>query len=490
MRLQFGPFLVITALLSAPVAWSQAGSSDSTQTGSSSSSQTGGSDSSQTGTSSSSSQTGLSGPSQTGPAESSPQPASEGPQPVFTHPESKPQLALLDEVTQHNYINLGLGLTTAYDSNAAAFSYYPYNQTMFIASPSVQLRQTHPTFTWYLGAYGGLTTSTIPGYYNTSNPSANAGFLWQINHHWQLNVNDSYMYSFDPFQQYITLTSPPTYNQPNPTIYVPLTTTEANYGNMDLTYQITAHDSVTFTGTENFRRYLHNSYSAYNLYSWGGVGFYQHLFSPRLSAGTGYSFTSLDFGHGTSRSGISMIQAFINYQLGPHMSISGWVGPEYTSTKNLVPVFCTPYGCFIEVAHNSSWSEAFGANFSWQGARNAAVAGFYKSISDGGILLGVVQLWEFNGNFVRQMSPRWSFNVGALYGNNTGYSTLVHLRHLNSFTGNVSLTRQITPAWSGILEYLRYWETQKNIIGAAAPKWTDNRIQFTLQYYWGHSLGR
>lgn len=361
---------------------------------------------------------------------------------------------------------------------------------MFIASPSLQLRQTRPTLTWYAEAYGGLTTSTGTGYYNTSNPSASAGALWQINRHWQLSVNDNYMYSFDPFQQYLTLSSAPTYNQPNPTIYVPLTTTEGNYGNIDLTYQINAHDSLTFTGTESFRRYLHNTYSAYNLDSWGGVAIYQHMFSPRLSAGGAYSFTSLDFGHGQSRSGIQMIQAFISYALGPHMLVSGWVGPEYTATKNLVPILCDPYGCFYEIAHNSAWDNSFGGNFSWNGSRNAVTVSGYKSISDGGILLGVVKLYQFNSNFIRQLNPHWSFNFGAMYGNNTGYSTLFNLRHLNSFTGNVGFSRQLTPTLSAAIQYLRYWETQKNIIGAAAPKWTNNRVQFTLQYNWGHSLGR
>jgi hypothetical protein len=457
MKLQFGPFLVITALLSAPFAWPQAGSNDSSQNGT---------------------------------AESSPQQAATGPQPVFNHPEQRPPLALLDEVTAQSYINLGLGLTTAWDSNAAAFSYQHYSQTLFIASPSLQLKQTRPTLTWYVGAAGGITTSTIPGYYNSSSPSANAGVLWQINQHWQFSVNDNYMYSFDPFQQYLVFSSAPTYNQPNPTIYVPLTTTEANYGNIDLTYQITAHDSLTFTGTEDFRRYLHNTYSAYNLYSWGGSGAYQHVFSPRLSAGGAYSFTSLDFGHGQSRSGIQSIQAFASYQLGPHMVVTGWVGPEYTATKNLVPILCTPYGCYIEVAHNSSWQTAFGGNFGWQGQRNAVTVGGSKSVSDGGILLGVVKVYQFNGNFVRQLSPRWSFNLGAMYGNNTGYATQLQLQHLNSFTANLGFTRQLTPSLSAAMQYLRFWETQKNVIGAAAPKWTDNRLQFTLQYNWGHSLGR
>src|SRR5271157_1140401 len=235
MKLQFGPFLITLVLLSAAPAWSQAGSADSPQSGSSDSSQ---------------------------------QQSSNGPQPVFTHPEDRPPLAMLEEVTSHSFINVGMGLTAAWDSNAAAFAYQPYSQTLFIISPSLEVKQTRPTLMWYVSAYGGLTASTSSYYYTTSNPSASAGFLYQINRHWQLSVNDNYMYTASPFRQYLVLSSAPSYNQPNPTIYVPLTTTEQNYGIVDLTYQINAHDSLTFTGTENFRRFLHNTYSAYNLYSY------------------------------------------------------------------------------------------------------------------------------------------------------------------------------------------------------------------------------
>ena len=457
MKLQFGLFPVVLALLGVPLAWSQVGSSDSPQSGSTDSSQ---------------------------------QQSADGPQPVYTHPEDRPPLAMLNEVTSHSFINLGLGATVAYDTDAAAFSDQHYSQTLAILSPSLQLKQTRPTLTWNVGAYGGLTESNTPGYYGTSNSSAQGGFLYQINRHWQLNVNDSYLYTSDPFQQYQFYSSAPTYNQPNPTIYVPLTTSQFNNGTVDLTYQITAHDSLTFTGTENFRRYLHNTYSGFDLQSWGGAASYQHVFSARFSAGGAYSFTSLDFGHGTSRSGISSIEAFVDYQLGPHMVVSGWVGPEYTATKNLIPIFCLPSGCYIEVFHNGSWSPSFGGNFGWSGQRNAATASFTKSISDGGLLFGLVDLYMFNGSFTRQLTPRWNFTLGALYGNNTGYSTVFHARHLDSFTGNLGFTRRLSPTLSASVQYIRIYETQKNIIGAAAPKWTDNRFQFTLQYNWSHSLGR
>jgi hypothetical protein len=457
MTLQIGLFLLTLVVLWAPLSWSQVGSGDSSQSSSTASSQ---------------------------------QQSADGPQPVFTHPEDLPPLAMLSEVTSHSFIGLGLGATVAYDTNAASFSYQKYSQTLGILNPSIDLRQTRPTLTWDFGASGGLTTSNVPGYYSSSNPSAHAGFLYQISQRWQLKGSDFYTYTEDPFQYYEIISNAPTYNQPNPTIYVPLTTTETNYGHLDLTYQFTAHDSLTFTGTENFIRYLHDTYFAYNQYSWGGGASYQHIFSARFAAGGSYNFSALDFGHGESRSGISEIVGFLSYKISPHTSVAGWVGPEYTSTKNVVPIFCTPFGCYYYTLHNSAWSTAFGATYSWNGVHNAANASFIKSITNGGIILGLVDLYQATGNFTRQLTARWNFNASILYGNNTGYSTIFHARHLDSLTGNVGLSRQLTPDLTASVQYLRIWETQKNIIGAAAPKWTDNRFQFTLQYKWSHSLGR
>jgi len=105
MKLRFGPFLVTLAFLSAPLAWSQAGSADSSQSGS---------------------------------ADSSQQQSASGPQPVFTHPEDKPPLAMLEEVTSHSFIHFGMGAISAWDSNAAfclsrLFSDVVYNQSLLRA---------------------------------------------------------------------------------------------------------------------------------------------------------------------------------------------------------------------------------------------------------------------------------------------------------------------------------------------------------------------
>ncbi len=252
MRPQFGPFLLMLTLLSGPLVWSQTGAGDASPSGS----------------------------------PGSPQQSPQGPQPVFTYPEERPPLALLDEVTSHSYFNVGLGVSTAWDSNAASFSYRPYSETYFIFNPSLQIKQTRPTFTWFVGAYGGLTTSNNASYYSTANPSANGGFLWQISKHWQFNVHDNYFYSSDPFRQYLTLSSAPTYNQPNPTTYTQLATTQGNYGIASLTYQINARDSLTFTGTESFWRYLHTTPCVIQrLYLRGSGGLSTFVLRPVLGWG-------------------------------------------------------------------------------------------------------------------------------------------------------------------------------------------------------------
>ena len=197
MNLQFGTLPGRTGTVAGAASWSQVGTGDAPQSGS---------------------------------VDSSQQQSSNGPQPAFTHPEQRPPLALLDELTQHNFLSVGLGASVAWDSNANTFGYQGYSRTLFIVNPSLELRQTRPTLTWYAAANGGLTTSTGQGYYDSSNPTANGGITYNINKHWQINAYDNYLYTSDPFQQYLVYSGTPTYNQPNPTIYVPLTTTQRTPG--------------------------------------------------------------------------------------------------------------------------------------------------------------------------------------------------------------------------------------------------------------------
>ena len=186
-------------------------------------------------------------------------------------------------------------------------------------------------------------------------------------------MKDSYIYTNDPFAPYLTYDGVPTFNDPNPVIYIPQAVTEANVGSVDLTYQMSQHDSLTFTGGESFQRYFNTGLAANNSYSYSAGSNYQHEFSARLSAGGGYSFTAIDYGHGLSRSGIQAIIGFASYQLSPTMYVTGFMGPEYTASKDIVPTFCFPgFGCFgYHAQYQAEWNLAEGATFGWSGTRNA-----------------------------------------------------------------------------------------------------------------------
>ncbi len=156
---------------------------------------------------------------------------------------------------------------------------------------------------------------------------------------------------------------------------------EQNQGSIDLSYRLTAHDSISFSGSESLQKYIRGASGLWNSYTYSGGVFYQHLFNPNLAAGFGYNYSALDFGHGQSRAGVQMFEAFAMYKFSPAFSVSGWVGPQLTNTKDLIPIFCSPYGCLIEEMHNSQWNVAEGATVSYYKGSNSVRARFQPSCS-------------------------------------------------------------------------------------------------------------
>jgi len=476
MKRPLGLSLVVLAVLAVPPAWSQTGS-DPSQSGSTDPSQSGSASQSQTGSTDQSQQ------------------SSTGPQVAYTHPEQLPPLALLNEVTANTGIKLNLmtGFLTTY--NSVAGSSQAYWQRVPTIRGGVHITQIRPTLMWDLSYNGGvgLSDQSSRGFsnYTTLNQNARANILWQFAKRWQMAVNDSYVYTNDPFEPYLTVDHVPTFNDPNPVIYIPQAVTEANVGSVNLTYQMTQHDSLNFTGGESFQRYLNSLFSSNNSYSYSAGTNYQHDFSARLSAGGGYSFTALDFGHGLSRSGIQAITGFASYRLTPNSYVSGWVGPENTASKDIVPTFCFPgYGCFgYHAAYSDQWNVAEGATFGWAGARNAFRAGFRHQVSSGGGFLGTVRLYQLTAAYRRPLTQRWNFSAGFSYNNSLSISQYHTGGFLKVLQGTVTFTRSISQSWYASMYYLAIHQSQ-NYYSPLPETLTGNGVGITLRYSWGHSLGR
>src|ERR1017187_661532 len=228
MKRQLGLSLVVLAVLAVPPAWSQSGS-DPSQGSSTSQSQNGSTDQSQNGSTDQSQQ------------------SSTGPQVAYTHPEQLPPLTLLNEVTANTGIRLNMttGLMTSYNSYAGSSGSYWENMGSFAGG--VRITQIRPTLMWDVLYNGGVSLSALSttgaSKYTTLNQNGDAKILWQFAKRWQLALNDNYISTNDPFTPYLTNEGVPTFNNPNPVIYIPLAITEMNVGSVNLTYQMGPHDS-------------------------------------------------------------------------------------------------------------------------------------------------------------------------------------------------------------------------------------------------------
>jgi hypothetical protein len=499
MKRQLRPILAAVVLLCAPLAWSQSSFPDSSLNSSSGPQQMGSSsDPSQGGAGDqlpgSGDQTQNGSGDQTGVG---------GPQATFSHPEKLPGLSLFGEELSHTgyAFTMSTGTVGQYVSGYSGTPGYWDDLTLFTAG--INIVQTRPTLMWSLGYSGGINTTLGSSYstYTNLNQTANAHIIWAVSSRWQLRVKDVYFYSDNPFQPFFTFLAEPTPNNPNPVQYFPNTVVEQNQGNIDLTYMIGPHDSIDFYGSESFQHFLAGAQvqgslpgigSLWNSTTYAGGAFYQHTFSPRLSAGEGYVFTAMDFGHGASRAGVQMFESFVNYRLSPRILVNGWVGPEVTGTKDLVPLICFPTGCLIEVEHQQTINIAEGATLTWSAPhRNSFAVQTTHSITNGGGLFGAVKYYQATASYSRPLTRNWNFAAGALYGHSDSISIYQGDDYLHSTQATVTFARKINEAWN-LNAYYVYIHQKQNYAGYSGLPETvaTSGIGLTVQYAWNHSLGR
>jgi hypothetical protein len=423
---------------------------------------------------------------------------STGPKQEYTQVDPGKSLNFLNEAVSHSNLNLAMTVQGAYDTNIATFATKRLSQASYLIGPHIGFSQYRPKMALNFSYDGGLGIYQQLSNSNTYSQTGSADILYQVASRWQAHISDRYGYSADPFGSYFTIIGQPTPDNPNPNVYVPFANTEQNLGNVDVAYQISKYDTLTFTGSESFRRYSNYStnYSfqggLYNMISYSGGANYSHRLSAQLAVGGGYSWTSLDFSHGQQRSGISAIQGFINYQLNRSWSVSGWAGPEYITAKTII-IYFNQY----VILYQQDWVPAFGMNIGWQGYRDSVTLGASRQVSDGGGLLATTTVYNANAAYRRKINARWDGVVSFVYGFNASFAAsnlnkqLFPNRTYSILQSAVQLTRQITPAIQANLTYLYIRETQKNIYFVNAyPIYNDSRIQVSLQYNWNHPLGR
>ena len=439
----------------------------------------------------------------TTPAEGPPVAQQEGPKPEYVQVtpgrgnELKP-LDFLGAAAPESNLSIGFNAQGAYDTNIAAFSSKRQSQASWLIGPHFSISQYRAQLGWNFSYDGGLGVYDQLSNSNTYTQTASADLLYQINSRWQAHASDRFTYTANPFGSYYTIVGTPTPDNPNPNVYVPFAISNQNQVGLDLADQLNRYDTLTFNGSEYYRRFSNYAQSGvyatglYNTISFSGGANYSHRFSAKLSAGGGYEWTSLDFSHGAQRSGISALQGFINYKLNKSFAISGFAGPDYITAKTLLPYFGRVY-----VLAQADWVPSFGLNLTWQGLRNAAALGLSRQVSDGGGLLATTTVYALNGSWHRQLTARWAGTLYTAYSNNASFAAsqlnqqLFPVRKFTLLTGGITFDRPLTQRATAHLSYAYIRETQRLIyLPPSTGTYDDNRVSLQITYILNKPLGR
>jgi hypothetical protein len=175
------------------------------------------------------------------------------------------------------------------------------------------------------------------------------------------------------------------------------------------------------------------------------------------------------------------------------MSISGWVGPQYSATKTIVgipvPIPIPPFVQIVYVTtHDTLWSTALGVNFGWRSQRNSVRAGFSRSVSDGGGIIATALVNSVNGSYHRMFTSKMDLTLGAQYFRDS--STTVSSRTFNNVNLNAALTYKLARSLDATAWYAYLHQTQSNAFLIGSGNYSANILSFSVKYTWNHPLGR
>jgi opacity protein-like surface antigen len=218
-----------------------------------------------------------------------------------------------------------------------------------------------------------------------------------------------------------------------------------------------------------------------------GAGFYAHRFSNRHWIGATYSFQQLMFDPG-GRTTVHRALGFYSLILGPHMALSLWAGPQYSTTFISTVLVAQP-SAGATLALPAQWSPTGGVMYSWEGSRTSLHAGYSRLISDGSGVTEAVTSQQADAEFRRRLAARWTATAGVAYARNNPLRTLSKTAPLRSFQGNAGIGYRLTDNLGIDLSYGRQQQQYEYVLLPSATA-SQNRVWFSLSYIFARPLGR
>lgn len=402
------------------------------------------------------------------------------------------------ELERSNYLRGGVTVGGTYDDNASSSATNRIDDISYSVMPNITFDITRSRVRWNLAYAGGFIANQRLSERNQGSHDLSAALALKLSPHVNLHLSDSFLATTGFLQQFQnSLGTPVTgpVNQPNQTVITPLSKMLNNTGAADLSYQFGANDMIGGGGTfydSHFRDTPTGSSSLLDTSSRVGDIFYTHRFGNRNWTGYTYRFQQLTFSPGANRTRTHSLLVSDTITLSPRMTLSFYAGPEYTELDSqVVTIVIAPPLISLATIDTSEhrWSVSGGASFGLQGVRNSLRFDVTRKVSDGGGLLGAVQLTSVGGAFRHQLLPKTAMNLRASYGNNEALGVAsVGTPTLKSATGGVGLEQRLSTNLALSLEYGRDFQTGGLV--STTGDINHNRAMISLSYQFTRPLGR
>jgi hypothetical protein len=386
-----------------------------------------------------------------------------------------------------NYLRAGVTFNSAYDDNVlGGISAHPTGDVDYSVWPTIALDQTTTRLHSLLTYAPGFTFYQRISGRDETDQNATMDFEYRLSPHVTASFRDSFQKSSNVFNQPDALSAGAVNGAtqiPTVAVVAPVADRLTNTAAGDLTYQFSPSDMIGGGGSFSNLHYPNTSEvpGLFDSNSRGGSAFYSRRLGKKHYVGIQYQYSRIaafpvgpEFDTQTHSALL-----FYTIYLKPNLSVSFAGGPQHYEAVQ------------SSLFNSRSWSPTATASLGWQGRRTTFAAGYSRSITAGGGLIGAFDSNAANASARWQMTRTWSIGSAASYAIYKNVTPLLSFGAPggHSISGSVSLQHPIGEHFNAEAGYTRLHQSFSDIaVISGAPN--TNREFISISYQFNRALGR
>jgi hypothetical protein len=353
-------------------------------------------------------------------------------------------------ISPTNLFTAGLSLGATFDDKAIIGVAMPSSDIRYDISPSVAFVQTLSRIDWGVSYGPGTDVSQHNLFPVQLSHDFGGHFTWAVSKHGTLSAQGNYILSTNPFQQFGVqpfTTTPGPIVSPNQTVYLANFRHTSTLSQMQYNYRLSERTSMGVAGNFGLQHYngTTNTGTQSTLIGSQAVSGQAHLarqFTPRNELSVQYGWQQFKYGPFNARTTTHSLLLSDDIKINQSSSIRLSAGPQYSLTSNQALLNLGFAVVEIPLKRNTlSWS-AVGA-YTLAVPRGAITLSYSRQVSDGGGIIGAVELNGGSANFSWKVTPKWSMNLGLQAADEQLLAVKTGGNELLTYSARLNVGRQI-----------------------------------------------